>query len=217
MRLVLSPFLLMVGFAGSSLPCGAQSLSSRPGIFADPLLTSDPSKGDLVLGQTTLTAALRIFAVELRDSVRLPLGHASNPDTLPSAAVIAAPVKARPYYRLELGPKHYTLYFDRHERLIAVVADRSRFPRALRREDLVARYATLRAQSPRNASEIRPSLQWLGAELAPCVSAGATVWDGDDGLRDARHMLPGTVIEFGYGFTCNTIPSPTRAALDWEP
>jgi hypothetical protein len=207
----------LVSFAGSARPCEAQSLSSRPATFADPLLTSDPSKGDLVLGRTTLTAALRIFAVELRDSVRLPLGHDSNPDTLASAAVIAAPVKPQPYYRLELGPSHYTLYFDRHERLIAVVADRSRFRRALRREDLVARYATLRVQSPRHPSEDRPALQWLAAELAPCVSAGATVWDGDDGLRDARHMLPGTVIEFGYGFTCNTTPSPTRAPLDWEP
>ena len=215
MRLVLF-IVLLVSAAGFSLPCEAQSLSSRPATFGDPLLTSDPSKGDLVLGQTTLTAALRIFAVELRDSVRLPLGHNSNPDTLPSATVIAAPVKSQPYYRLELGPKHYTLYFDRHERLIAVVADRSRFTRTLRREDLVARYATLRAQSPRNASEARPALQWLAAELAPCVSAGATVWDGDDGLRDDRHMLPGTVVEFGYGFTCNTAPSPTRAALDWE-
>jgi hypothetical protein len=84
------------------LPCVAQTLSARPAVFGDPVLSTDPTRGELELGRTTLAAALRMFAVELADS--------------------------------------------RHEQLVMVGAERSRLPRQLRREDLVARHPTLRVR-----------------------------------------------------------------------
>jgi hypothetical protein len=193
----------------STTPALPQSLSSRPAIFADPLLTADPSKGELVLGRTTLVSALRIFAVELQDSLQGPLAHSTNPDTVGTGFSIGPQVPPRPYYRLNLGPDRYTLYFDKHERLVAAIADRPRLRRLLRREDLVARYATLRVQQ--SAGSPRTPLDWVTADLAPCVASTATIWEGDDGLQDAGHLLPGTVIEFGYIYTCPTTAAPVRA------
>ena len=208
MRLVPSMATLSLLLA-STTPSLAQSLSSRPAIFADPLLTSDPSRGELVLGRTTLLSALRIFAVELQDSVRRPLAHSANPDTVGTGFTIGPQVPPRPYYRLDLGPDRYTLYFDKHERLVAALADRSRLKQLLHREDLVARYATLRVQQPGGSP--RTPVDWVIADLAPCVASTATIWEGDDGLQDARHLLPGTVTEFGYIYTCSTTPAPVRA------
>ena len=191
-------------------PCLAQTISSRPAFFGDPALTYDPSHGELVLGRTMLRSALRIFAVELADSVRLPLAHAANPDTLPSgtASMIPGPVV---HYRLDLGPGRYTLYFDKNERLVAIQVSHPRLPRKIRREDLVARYATLRPSH-------RPGSQEnLEAPLGPCISMFAYAWDRDDGLHDERHLLPGTIVEFGYRYTCPTKPAEHRASLPSEP
>jgi hypothetical protein len=189
-----------------------QTLSSRPAFFADPTLTSDPTYGELVLGRTTLRSALRVFAVELADSVRLPLAHAANPDTLPAGATNGGPTSAPAiHYRLDLGADRYTLYFDKNQRLVAAEANHQRLPRMIRREDLVARYATLRPNQ-------RPgSLENLEAPLAPCVSMFAYAWDRDDGLRDERHLLPGAILKFGYRYTCRTRPAEQRALLPTEP
>jgi hypothetical protein len=138
--------VILVGSLMALSPCAAQSLSSRPAIFADPVLSTDPAYGDLVLGRTTLVAALRMFAAELADTVRIPRGHSSNPDTLPEGTRLPGGANLRPYQRLDLGPTRYTLYFDRHQRLVAAITDPSRLPRALRRDELVARYATLRVE-----------------------------------------------------------------------
>jgi hypothetical protein len=199
-------------------PCLAQTLSARPAIFRDPLLANDPSYGELVLGQTTLAAALRVFAVELQDSVLLPLRHRSNPDTLPTGSNIGGPTttpKAR--YRLDVGSGHYTLYFDKNERLIAAQATKDRLPRLLRREDLVARYATLQPRPVGASSESSRGWEEVEAPLAPCVSVVAQVWYGDDGSR-GKHVGPdGTVLVFGYQYTCATRPARQRALLDNDP
>jgi hypothetical protein len=192
-------------------PCTGQTLSARPAIFADPILATDPAHGELVLGRTTLAGALRMFAVELADSVRLPLGRRSNPDTVRSSTFVDSAFWPRPHHRLDLGPGHYTLYFDKHERLVMVAADGSRLPRKLRREDLVARYATLRVHRHWNIQDE------MIAPLAPCISLTATVWEGDDGRRDDQHLQPGTVLHLGYRFTCQTRPAPGKASLDREP
>jgi hypothetical protein len=190
----------------------AQTLSARPAVFADPVLSTEPTHGELQLGRTTLAAALRMFAVELADSVRLPLGRKSNPDTLSTAsgAGDSAPWP-RPYHRLDLGAGRYILYFDKHERLVMVGAERTRLPRQLRREDLVARYATLRVRRHWNIQDE------LVAPLAPCISLTATVWQGDDGLQDRRHLQPGTVVDFGYRYTCRTWPASAKASLGGQP
>jgi hypothetical protein len=183
--------------------CVAQTLSARPAVFGDPVLSTDPTHGELVLGRTTLTAALRMFAVELADSVRLPLGRLSNPDTVWTASGGGDSASwPRLHHRLDLGAGRYLLYFDKHERLVMVEAERSRLPRQLRREELVARYATLRVSRHRNIQDE------LIAPLAPCISLTATVWEGDDGLPDEGHLKPGTVVAFGYRYTCQTRPAP---------
>lgn len=210
-RQLLTVLSLATAFLAPS-PGMAQTLSARPAVFADPVLSTDPTHGELQLGRTTLAAALRIFAVELADSVHLPLGHTSNPDTLWNASgdSDSSPWPRR-YYRLDLGAGRYILYFDKHERLVMVGAERSRLPRELRREDLVARYQTLRVRRHWNVQDE------LIAPLAPCISVTATVWEGDDGLRDTRHLKPGTVVDFGYRYTCQTRPAPVRALLGRQP
>src|SRR6476469_9038372 len=92
----------------STRPCRGQSLSSRPAVFADPLLTSDPTKGELVLGRTTLVSARRIFAVELGDAA-----GRDNPDTVNTGLIIGSPPLLSAHYRLDLGPDRYVLYFDK--------------------------------------------------------------------------------------------------------
>jgi len=208
----LVPVLALAAACAAARPGLGQTLSVRPAIFADPSLDTDPTRGELVLGRTTLAGALRMFAVELADSVRLPLGRRGNPDTVRTSSTISDSASwPRPHHRLDLGAGRYTLYFDRHERLVMVGAHRSRLPRQLRREDLVARYQTLRVRRHWNIQDE------MIAPLAPCISVTATVWEGDDGLRDSQHLKPGTVMEFGYRFTCQTRPAPVKAVLDGEP
>jgi hypothetical protein len=116
-----------------------------------------------------------------------------------------------PFHRLDIGPERYTLYFDRRERLVAAVAPRSRLPRTIRRDELVARYATLKVLWT-GYSGGRRTVEWVMAELAPCVSATAAIWYGNDGLEDRRHRAAGTVEEFSYIYTCSTTPAPVSAA-----
>ena len=186
-------------------PCAAQTLSSRPAIFMDPSLGTDPNYGELALGQTTLVSALRIFAVELQDSVWLPLGHGSNPDTVGSGTALPGSTSLRPHYRLEIGAGRYTLYFDRRERLVAAIT--SRLPRPVRRDELVARYPTLTVTHVGRTTEGAWVMDDLSAPLSPCVSLVANVWRRDKGM----------VGSMGYIYTCATAPAPRKASLDREP
>jgi hypothetical protein len=188
--------------------CPAQTLSSHPAFFADPLLAVDPAAGDLVLGQTTLRSAMRIFASELQDSVRVPLAHGSNPLTLPAGSTIGGPASAPDArYKLNIGVGRYTLYFDKNERLIAVDASLQSLPRLIRREDLVARYATLR--SSRRSS----SLDNLEAVIGPCLLMSAWAWDGNGAVNNGSRLPPGSIIGFGYRYTCSTKPAAQSALL----
>jgi hypothetical protein len=201
----LLPTITLLSSLMTLSPCAAQTLSSRPIIFADPVLGTDPSYGELILGRTTLTAALRIFAVELQDSVRMPLGHPSNPDTLGSATQFAGLSSGpKPHHRLDLGSGRYTLYFDKHERLVA--ASTHHLPRVLRREELVARYPTLKLERRWRTAEDVPTHDQLVASLGPCVALTALVRLQDNMVRD-----------FGYVFTCATTRAPQKAALNLEP
>lgn len=203
------PALALVTSLAGALPLTAQTLNVRPALFADPVPGNDSRRGEVVLGETTLASALRIFAVELEeDSVRLPLSHGANPAVLRGTGVSLGSGASQPQYRLELGPQRYTLYFDGNERLIGVRADRAQLPRALHRENLAGHYPTLRLQYGAGSA-----LNWLAAPLGKCVSAIATTFEGEDGLRDSRHLVPGTVVEFGYIYRCPTRPAPTKANL----
>src|SRR3954471_2168589 len=97
-------------------PCHAQTLAARPVFFADPVLAVDPAYGELVLGRTTLRSALRIFAADLQESVRVSPAHSGNPLTLPAGAVLPGRPGPRARYLLDLGAGRYTLYFDANER-----------------------------------------------------------------------------------------------------
>ena len=188
--------------------CPAQTLSSRPAFFADPVLAVDPAAGDLVLGRTTLRSAMRIFASELQDSVRVPLAHASNPLTLPAGTTIGGPASApAARYQLNIGVGRYTLYFDKNERLIAVDAALQSLPRLIRREDLVARYATLRP------GRLSTSLDNLEAAIGPCLLMSAWAWDGNGGVYNGRRLPTGAIIGFGYRYTCSTSPAEQSALL----
>lgn len=111
---------------GAASRLGAQSLSARPVMFADPVPGGPAPGRELVLGTTTLTAAKRIFAVELQDeTVQVARGHAGNPERLPRGTEWRlAEGTFHPEHRLDLGPDRYVLYFDEHERLIGTLAER---------------------------------------------------------------------------------------------
>jgi hypothetical protein len=201
MRALMPTIALVSSFVAFS-PCVAQTLSSRPAVFADPVLGIDPGYGELVLGRTTLTSALRIFAVELEDSVLVPLGHPSNPDTPSAGTTLPGVPTLQLKYRLELGSSRYTLYFDKNERLIAAFTHRTRMGRTLRREELVARYPTLRVEHIGRTAEGAWIRDELVAPLGPCISLIADVWRQDKGL----------VGGLGYAYTCPTkaVQLPSR-------
>ena len=164
MRRCLLPVLTFATSLAAALPCGAQTLAARPAVFADPVPGSDASKGELVLGRTTLAAALRIFAVELGEVVSVTRRHAGNPDTLPTNTEWqVGDHVVRPRHVLDLGPGFYRLYFDKNERLVAALTFQP--PRRVLREELVAHYPSLKFEGRRlGASDA------FVAPLGPCVS-----------------------------------------------
>jgi len=92
---------------GAATRLRGQSLSARPVMFADPAPGGPAPGRELVLGTTTLTAAKRIFAVELQDeTVQLPRGHAGNPERLRRGAEWRlAEATLHPEYRLDLAER----------------------------------------------------------------------------------------------------------------
>jgi hypothetical protein len=172
----------------------AQTISVRPALFKDPVWGVEPKQGEVVLGRTTLKAALRVFAVELEeDTVRVPLGHKGNPSTLDASELRIGGVTFRPHYRLDLGPSRYTLYFDRNERLVAVQSPP--LARWLTRKELAAKYPSLRVSHRGRTAEGNSIYDGLEAPLGECVSLTAGIW-----------LNRGDIIEsIGYVFTCQTI------------
>jgi hypothetical protein len=197
MRRTLS--FMILGILLSATSSLAQTLSSRPGFFTDPVLAVDRSYGELVLGRTTLRSAMLIFATELQDTTHSRASMDSEP-----------PVAPRARYRLTSGRGHYTLYFDRNERLVAAIADRQEFPRPLRRDELVAQYATLRPSS-RHDMASSAAVEDLEAPLGPCLSMQASVWTGTSPSSD--RLRAGTVLSFGYRYICPTKAAELRADL----
>jgi hypothetical protein len=177
----------------------AQTLSSRPALFGDPVLAVDLSQGDLVLGRTSLRSSMLMFATELQGRPEKIL------DTLPQRRLGRAGSPPAVRFLLDLGAGRYMLFFDRNERLVAVEATRRSLPRLLRREDLVARYATLR---PTDRPDMLGNLE---APLAPCVSMFA--WVSDQVPAQRADPAPGTVLAFGYRFTCSTKPAERKLSL----
>jgi hypothetical protein len=193
MRRCLLPVFTLAMWLGATSPGAAQTIAARPSIFADPVPGSDPSKGELVLGRTTLAAALRIFAAELAESVSVPRRHSANPDTLPANTEWqVGDHVARPRHVLDLGPELYRLYFDKSELLIAAVTFQP--PRRVVREELVAHYPTLKFEGRRLGKS-----DAFVAPLGPCVS-----------LAGRLQLETKLVDQLSYVYTCATKPASPR-------
>jgi hypothetical protein len=190
-RCLLPVFTFAMSLAATS-PGAAQTLAARPRVFGDPVPGSDASKGELVLGRTTLTSALRIFAVELGEAPIGPRPRA-NPDTL--AAYTEWQVGdhvVRPRHVLDLGPELYRLYFDRNRRLVAAVTFQP--PRRVTREELVAHYPSLKFEGRR----LGPADAFV-APLGQCVSFAGRL------RLDTKQ-----VDQLSYVYTCATKPASSR-------
>jgi hypothetical protein len=191
MRRCLLPVVTVAMSLAATSSGAAQTLAARPAIFADPVPGSDATKGELVLGKTTLGAALRIFAVELGEVASAPGRHATNPDTLPSHTEWqVGDHVARPRHVLDLGPGLYRLYFDKNERLIVALTFQP--PRRVLREELVAHYPSLKFEGRR----LGPSDAFV-APLGPCVS-----------LAGRLRLDTKLVDQLSYVYTCATKPGP---------
>ena len=198
-RQIISALAVIISLA-TLTPAHGQTISARPALFKDPIWGVDPKQGEVVLGRTTLKAALRIFAVELEeDSVRVPLGHKGNPLTLDGTEWRIGGVTFRPRYRLDLGPSRYTLYFDKNERLVAV--ESPRLARWLTRKELASKYPSLRVYHRSVTSKGDPLFDGLQAPLGECVSLTAEAW-----------VNRGDVVEsIGYVYTCQTTPTREKS------
>jgi hypothetical protein len=189
---------LLAAFAGAmslaaASPVAAQTLAAKPSVFADPVPGSDPSKGELVLGRTTLTAAMRIFAEQLNESHKEGRPHA-NPDTLPADTEWqVGDHVVRPRHVLDLGPGFYRLFFDRNQRLVAAVTFQP--PKRVTREDLKAHYPSLKFEGRRLGKS-----DAFVAPLGSCVSFAGRL-----------QLETKLVDQLSYVYTCATKPaSPAR-------
>ena len=180
MRRCLLPVVTFALSLSAAVPGGAQTLRAKPAIFADPVPGSDPSKGELVLGRTTLTAGLRIFAVELKKSDTLPAGTEWQ----------VGDHVVRPRHVLDLGPELYRLFFDRNQRLVAAVTFQP--PRRVTREELKAHYPSLTFEGRRLGAA-----DAFTAPLGKCVSFAGRL------RLDTRQ-----VDQMSYVYTCATQRAP---------
>jgi hypothetical protein len=184
----LLPVVTFVLSLAAAVPGAGQTLAAKPAIFADPVPGSDPSKGELVLGRTTLTAALRIFAVQLGEPPAGPRPRA-NPDTLPADTEWqVGDHVVRPRHVLDLGPEFYRLFFDRNQRLVAAVTFQP--PRRVTRKELEGHYPSLKFEGRR-----------LGAADAFVAPLGSCVSFAGRLRLDTKQ-----VDQLSYVYTCATKP-----------
>jgi hypothetical protein len=186
-------FTLLV--AGTALLAGAaeaQTLSVQPAPFADLRPGRQARHGEVVLGQTTMAGALRMFAEHLRsDSVRVARAHVGNPSPWgPGSVWVSADQEVRPRHHLDLGPERYGLYFDENERLIG--ASTSRLPGGLTWKVLSTRYPSLQ-KGRRWYSGDRPISDTWSVALSSCVTLVADV------------LVAGQRVQtLSYYYTCST-------------
>jgi hypothetical protein len=185
MRWTFALFVLATPLAGTTVE--AQTLSVRPAPFTDLRPGSQPRYGEVVLGRTTMTAALRMFADDLSsDSVRVPRGHPSNPSPYPAGiGWHVGSHHVRPQQQLDLGPERYTLYFDENERLIAAIT--ARVPGGLTREMLNAHYPSLQ-RGRRWYSGDQPRMDQWSVAVSDCVTLTAHVLVADERVESLSYL-----------------------------
>ena len=152
----------------------AQTLNVRPAPLADLRPGTQARHGEVVLGQTTLAGALRMFAEVLSsDSVKVPRRHAGNPASWPAGTEWGNPgQEVRPRHHLDLGPERYALFFDENERLIA--AGTGRLPGGLTLKVLSNHYPSLRKGRRWYSGDQAMWDSWSVA-LSNCVTLEASV------------------------------------------
>ena len=185
--------LLVLGTAVVAGPGEAQILNVRPAPLADLRAGKQARHGEVVLGQTTLAGALRMFAEHLRsDSVKVPRGHGGNPSPWPAGTVwLAGNHEIRPRHHLDLGPERYQLYFDENERLITASTG-SRLPGGLTWKVLSAHYPAFQKGRRWGRADQPWSDEWSVA-LSSCVTLVANV------------LVAGQRVQsLSYHYTCPT-------------
>ena len=185
--------LLVLGTAVMPRSGEAQILNVRPAPLADLRAGKQARHGEVVLGQTTLAGALRVFAEHLwSDSVKVPRGHGGNPAPLPPGTVwLAGDHEIRPRHQLDLGPERYQLFFDENERLITASTG-SRLPGGLTWKVLSKHYPSLR-KGRRWYSGDQPISDSWSVALSSCVTLGASV------------LIEGQKVQnLSYHYTCPT-------------
>ena len=163
-------------------------LLARPGTQA--------KHGEVVLGRTTMKAAMRMFAEELsRDTIRVARGHSGNPSAVSAETVWQVGVhQVRPRRMLDLGPEHYSLWFDENDRLIAAITPQ--VPPGLSRMTLINHYKGIR-RFRSWASGNQPTFDVWTVPVDSCVALSAHV-----SLASER------VEQLSYIYTCATRPLP---------
>jgi len=189
---------LAASLAGTAIQ--AQTLAVRPSALTDLGAGSRARHGEVVLGQTTMAGALRMFAEQLAsDSVVVPRAHLGNPSSIPADVVWQmASREVRPRHKLDLGPDHYTLYFDKNSRLI--VASTQRMAGNLTRPQLSAHYSALR-KGRRWYGGDRPRHDEWSVALSDCVTLIADVLIAGERVQ-----------QLSYLYTC-----PSRASTPSSP
>jgi hypothetical protein len=191
MRIVFT--LLILGTAAVAAPAEAQVLNVRPAPLADLRPGRQARHGEVVLGQTTLTGALRIFSEHLwSDSMKVSRGHGGNPSSLPAETVwLAGDHEIRPRHQLDLGPDRYQLYFDENERLITAMTG-PRLPGGLTWQVLSKHYPSLRKGRSWYSGD-QPMMDSWSTPLSDCVALVATV------------LVKGQKVQnLSYHYTCPT-------------
>ena len=190
--------LLLVGSVVVATRGETQTLNVRPAPIADLRPGRQARHGEVVLGQTTLAGAQRMFAEHLwSDSVKVPRGHAGNPAQWPAGAVwLAGDHEVRIRHHLDLGPELYGLYFDENERLIG--ASTSRLPGGLTWKVLSSHYTSFRKGRRWNGGD-QPRFDSWSTQLSDCVTLVANVLVA--GLR---------VESLSYYYTCPTSPAGSK-------
>ena len=156
----------------------ASALAADP--LAFPVTTPEGAKaGELVLGQTTIRQAIKMYPRPPRDYKGVPQAPRNYPpvtvgDYLPKPKIVYAPYKSR-----------YVLYFDGNEKLV-MVQDTESDRKGKKRADIAKLYPGL---TETNRSDKAYEMQ---GKAAPCLTV-MFLFDKDD-----------TVTQVAYAYTCKT-------------
>lgn len=153
-----------------------QSIIAQPFIF-HAVLVDGQKAGDLILGQTTLEQAVKIFPNPPFPSYE---GDPRPPRGYPQVKA----GKIKPKFVYNPWNTMYALYFDENNKLIIVVELESQ---RVKKQDIISRYPQLK-----ETSRDLESYEMQG-EIKPCITLMVLFRSNDD-----------TIDQMAYVFTCET-------------